>query len=299
MSWFRIDDGFWGHEKVTALSDAALALWVQAGSWTTRYRRDGSVPRDICKRLGRKTRAVSELIHSGLWVETSEGYAFHDFAEYQPHIAKQEDTKEQAAERQRKSRMSRVTEKRVTCDPVTRASPILSIPILSVPSPPAEARAHESPLDLRESFSWTATQLVRREFARRFEAAEHGLWPRGSDPAVDSLGNWLASLGGDMAASLERLLDAFFADPWARSQHFPVQHLAKYPQKYFEPRSAPAPAAKVDRGERIAELNAQLHQVSGDISTARTDGSLDAVAELIERKDELIVELRKLKGASA
>jgi hypothetical protein len=144
VSWFKIDDGFWGHEKVTNLSDAALALWVQAGSWTARYRKDGSVPRDICKRLGRKNRATFELVEAGLWVETDEGYAFHDFEFWQRHIAKQEQTKDGAAERQRKHRMSRVTENDCHEKPentVTRDPVIPTLPIPTQPNPEEKATA--------------------------------------------------------------------------------------------------------------------------------------------------------------
>lgn len=146
-----------------------------------------------------------------------------------------------------------------------------------------------------------AEGMVRREFARRFEAAEGSMWTRHGDPGVATLAAWLCSVPGDAPTNLSRLLDAYFADPWARSQHFDVRHLARYPQKYFEPRKAPASAAvaKVDRGERIAELNSALSELEGDLQNARVEGDLERASELIERKDELIAELRKLKGAAA
>lgn len=68
---------------------------------------------------------------------------------------------------------------------------------------------------------------------------------------------WLGSVGSDPLEAATRLLDAFFADAWAKSQHYPVQHLAKYPQKYFDPRSEPA-KGQVTLESRIRETEAQL-----------------------------------------
>jgi hypothetical protein len=206
VTWFRVDDGFWGHEKVTSLSDSALALWVQAGSWTARYRKDGSLPRDICKRLGRKTKAISELVECGLWVETTDGYAFHDFDQWQKHIATQDESKEQAAERQRKARMSRVTpnqrhekaEETVTRDLVL---PLLSDPILPVPSDarvrangagePDQERPPPEPEPPNPSrFKFELEELVRGEFFERNvtpQKAPASQWRDGCQTVADAL----------------------------------------------------------------------------------------------------------------
>lgn len=35
MTWFKVDDAFWGHPKQTALPPGPVALWVRAGSWSS------------------------------------------------------------------------------------------------------------------------------------------------------------------------------------------------------------------------------------------------------------------------
>ncbi|HEX6239983.1 MAG TPA: hypothetical protein VFZ61_03780 [Polyangiales bacterium] len=216
MSWFRIDDGFWGHEKVTELSDAALALWVQAGSWTARYRRDGSVPRDIFKRLGRKKAAIQELIEAGLWVETSDGYAFHDFAEWQPQIARAEETREQAAERQRKSRMSRVTaEERhetppdpITRDPVTRArspSPILTDPNQPIPTAGVRVREGEAPPEWEaQAYASSVPTRFRKLHMARFNV-DPAVGGRNASDFPERLRNTAQARSLDPLALLEEL----------------------------------------------------------------------------------------------
>ncbi len=84
--WFKVDDSFYDHPKVFGLSDSAIALWVRAGSWASRFETDGRVPGDVTARLCEDPeRAVKELLSAGLWVRVrGGGYRFHDWAKYQP-----------------------------------------------------------------------------------------------------------------------------------------------------------------------------------------------------------------------
>jgi hypothetical protein len=102
-----------------------------------------------------------------------------------------------------------------------------------------------------------AERLVRREFARRFEQAEGSMWTRSGDPGVGTLAAWLSSLPGEAAANLGRTLDTFFADPWCRSQHFPIGHLARDAHKYFEPRTL----AKVSPQAQLDELDRKQREL--------------------------------------
>lgn len=180
---------------------------------------------------------------------------------------------------------------------VTGGHSVLSCAVQSSAVLGSDARTHGSRQAELES-------LVGRAFATRFEQAEHGLWTRRGDPAVGTLAAWLGSVPGDAAANLARLLDNFFADRWCHSQHFPIEHLAKRPQKYFEERSAPRPEAKVDTSERLAVLSSNLETLKGDLQNARNDAdggdesALEVVAELVDRMDEIRAEMRKLKGAA-
>ncbi|MFE3572413.1 hypothetical protein ACFXON_23635, partial [Bacillus subtilis] len=106
MTWFKVDDGFWSHPKVAALSDAAVALWVRAGSYSCQHLTDGHVARSVLRMLGEAS-AVAELVECGLWMEVAGGYEFHDWAEYQETGEAVKRRREQARDRQRKARQAR------------------------------------------------------------------------------------------------------------------------------------------------------------------------------------------------
>jgi hypothetical protein len=130
---------------------------------------------------------------------------------------------------------------------------------------------------------------VRRGFGRRFEAAEKSLWTQGNSPAVSTLAAWLSSVQGDPAEVLKRTLDAFFADPYCSTQHFPIAHLARYPQKYFEPRQTPGPGLRRTSKQARAEAQAAV--------IARDDA---AVKRLVaEAKDLEDAEERAARGYRA
>jgi hypothetical protein len=140
-----------------------------------------------------------------------------------------------------------------------------------------------------------AETLVRVEFVKRFEAAEEGLWTRSGDPAVATLARWALSVPGGAEAAVKRLLDNFFADTWCRSRHFPVDHLARHVQKYFDPRKAPASAARFDPDARLAELRARLGVLEGDLACASQ--ATDEPARIKKLIGEVHREMRLLKGA--
>ena len=127
-------------------------------------------------------------------------------------------------------------------------------PRMSLVSANADSEADSEASQNHERTSYAETRapasslesMVRVEFSRRFAEAEGTLWTLAGDPAVAQLAAWLATAPGSPTEALGRLLDAFFGDAWCRSQHFPVRHLARYPQKYFEPRDAPGPAKTLE-----------------------------------------------------
>ncbi|QZD98158.1 RepA-like replication initiator [Microbacterium phage Blett] len=104
MVWFRVDDAFWSHPKVLALSDAAVALWLRAGSYCAHQLTDGNVRREALPMLRGNEFAADDLVHAGLWIETPTGYVFHDWAKYQPTRASVEAEREGWRQRQRKAR---------------------------------------------------------------------------------------------------------------------------------------------------------------------------------------------------
>ncbi|MFI6819741.1 hypothetical protein ACIBJE_02165 [Micromonospora sp. NPDC050187] len=85
MTWFKVDDSFYDHPKAFDASDAAIALWLRAGTWSARNLTDGFVPTGMLARLSTTPDAAAgELTARGLWKKARGGYRFHDWADYQP-----------------------------------------------------------------------------------------------------------------------------------------------------------------------------------------------------------------------
>lgn len=114
MPWFKVDDKFHSHPKVMELSTGAVGLWALAGAWCADYLTDGSVRRGQIRRLGGSESEAEELVSSGLWIATDEGYAFRDWHDYQPTREAVEAEREASRERQRKLREKRENKKGVT-----------------------------------------------------------------------------------------------------------------------------------------------------------------------------------------
>lgn len=153
MTWFKVDDTFYGHPKLTELEQGscyfeAISLWVLAGSWCAAQLTDGAIPAGQIRKLGCKKRAAEELVRVGLWERTTTGYAYHDWAKYQPTREEIEVRRRATAERVRRSRnaaRNAVTDRATDAatsdvrNDVSNASPVPSRPVLD-PSPtlPAE-----------------------------------------------------------------------------------------------------------------------------------------------------------------
>lgn len=103
MTWFKVDDGFWSHPKTATLSDAAVTLWVRAGSYSCQHLTDGFVKSGALRLLG-DPEAVGELVAADLWHEVDGGWVFHDWDEYQETSDAVKKRREEARERQRKFR---------------------------------------------------------------------------------------------------------------------------------------------------------------------------------------------------
>lgn len=106
MPWFRVDDSFHMHPKTVGVSNAALGLWVKAGSWCAGALKEGELPTKIVRLLG-TTRQANELVDAGLWEKTEDGYRFHDWESRNPSRAAVEARREGWRKRQAKARMSR------------------------------------------------------------------------------------------------------------------------------------------------------------------------------------------------
>ena len=264
MPWFKVDDGFPEHDKLEEIEDdyvlhaLCVAAWTLLGADCARRRTGGFVSESrVLKVLAfwpakARDKATAALVKPlKLWEPAPGGWQFHDWNDYQPSAEELAEEKNLKTERQRryrkKQREERLQRLRVDALASTPASTPAS-PEVSGAGARAYARSPSplpSPLPSLASLESenalaAAESLIRREFARRFEAAEGSLWTRSGDPAVATLARWACSVACGPQAAVQRLLDGFFADEWCRSRHFDVRHLANYAQKYFEPRSAPS-----------------------------------------------------------
>lgn len=127
MPWFRVDDQLATHPKVIRVGNAAMGLWVRAGSWAMQQLTDGFVPDSVVKMLDGKPTQTKALVDAGLWVKARGGYQFHGWEEFQVTRAKVKDERVAAAERKRRSRRdSRVTDGGMSR--VSHTSPTLPYP---------------------------------------------------------------------------------------------------------------------------------------------------------------------------
>lgn len=85
MSWAKVDDQWFAHPKVVGLSLAARGLWITTLSWSCAQRTD-HLPAYMVRFLAGGEDIdpmVKELVDVGLWIEDGEGWAIHDWNEYQ------------------------------------------------------------------------------------------------------------------------------------------------------------------------------------------------------------------------
>ncbi len=109
MPWFKVDDHFPTHHKVLSIPRgprrlAALGAWTLGGAWTSANLKEGLVPEGVVEELAITTKAVADLVASGLWVRVPGGYQMHDFLNYNPTAEQVLKDRADAAERQRRAR---------------------------------------------------------------------------------------------------------------------------------------------------------------------------------------------------
>jgi len=101
--WFKVDDTLAFHAKTLAAGNAAMGLWVRAGAWSMQTLSDGFIPTQVARQLGNK-REAAHLVFASLWVETEDGYRFHEWDQRQPSRAKVYTDREANTERLREWR---------------------------------------------------------------------------------------------------------------------------------------------------------------------------------------------------
>ena len=101
--WFKVDDTLAFHAKTLAAGNAAMGLWVRAGAWSMQMLSDGFVPTQVAGQLGTQ-REAGRLVFANLWVETDDGYRFHEWDQRQPSRIALHAAREANAEKLRKWR---------------------------------------------------------------------------------------------------------------------------------------------------------------------------------------------------
>lgn len=120
MTWARFDDATPEHPKIIAAGGDAGWLHFAAVCYCNRHLTDGVIPKGVVSRLtDRKnpTKLARKLVEVGLWTEHADGYAIHDYLDYQTSREKVLNDRAASAERQRKGR-----ERRASTTPVTQMS---------------------------------------------------------------------------------------------------------------------------------------------------------------------------------
>lgn len=110
MTWFKVDDSLHSHVKTMRAGEAAMGLWVLAGSWCADYLTDGWIPAYAAKRLSPNAEALAdELVRAGLWSvderDGEAGWLFHGWDEYQPSRESVQQRRKSDAERRARWRV--------------------------------------------------------------------------------------------------------------------------------------------------------------------------------------------------
>jgi hypothetical protein len=101
---FQVDPDFYDHPKSIGMSDAAVALWTRAGSYSAAKLTDGFIAEHVLVTLSRTPEeAADELVRRGLWRRVKGGWRFHQWE--QRNLTKARIEEDRAADRDRKKRV--------------------------------------------------------------------------------------------------------------------------------------------------------------------------------------------------
>ena len=146
---FQVDGDFYDHPKTLGMSDAAVALWTRAGSYSVAKRTDGFIPEHVLRILTEVPESAEELVTRDLWKRVKGGYKYHQWVERNLTKAKIDAFTDGARSRKRKQReRERVDEKpQVSPENVTQKSRVTGSGVSH------EGHANVTPLSLSLSVS--------------------------------------------------------------------------------------------------------------------------------------------------
>lgn len=112
--WFKVDDDLAFHAKALRAGNAAMGVWVRAGSQCGKQLTDGFIDREVALTIGRPA-DVKRLVDAGLWepaeVDGRPGWRFHDFLERNPSREEVEAKRKEEADRKAAWRAKRAAQK--------------------------------------------------------------------------------------------------------------------------------------------------------------------------------------------
>lgn len=118
MTWIRLDDEYSDHPKIAAAGPLGQLLHLRAINWAARNLTDGKIPRSTLEVIaygclvGEVERPesldahklIARVVDVGLIAENGDGYAVHDFLDYNPSRKQVESDREKERDRKRRQR---------------------------------------------------------------------------------------------------------------------------------------------------------------------------------------------------
>lgn len=164
MPWFKVDDKIHSHPKARRAGLAAMGLWSLAGSHCMDYLTDGVVERWFVESWPDGEKLAEKLVSVGMWDEHPDGWAFHDWDEYQPtreKVLSERATTRDRVERWRNSKRNSytngVTDAVSTASPSPSPSPDFYLPSKSQ-SRNNRARVSTDPMEISDMTRRLAAQ---------------------------------------------------------------------------------------------------------------------------------------------
>lgn len=100
IAWFKVDDQLAFHPKAATAGNAAMGLWVRAGSYASAHLTDGFIASAIALAMANECDADA-LVNVGLWDRVDGGYQFHGWDEWQPDAEEERIRREERSEKRR------------------------------------------------------------------------------------------------------------------------------------------------------------------------------------------------------
>lgn len=104
MTWFKVCDTLWGHDKVEVAGLEAMGLWVLAGSKCGQQLSNGFITDASVLKVGGTPELAERLVEAGLWLKVPGGYLFHDWEDNNPTREQVQTRREADKERKRRVR---------------------------------------------------------------------------------------------------------------------------------------------------------------------------------------------------